>query len=29
MTEVSDRTANADRSWVAVLCGVEALPAQQ
>jgi len=29
MTSVADRTANADRSKIAVLCGVEALPAQQ
>ena len=29
MTSVADRTANADRSSFAVLCGVEALSAQQ
>ena len=29
MTSVADRTANADRSYLAVLCGVEALSAQQ
>jgi hypothetical protein len=29
MTSVTDRTANAERSWIAVLCGVEALSAQR
>jgi len=29
MTPVADRTANADRSSIVVLCGVEALSAQQ
>jgi small subunit ribosomal protein S12 len=29
MTSVADRTANADRSLIAVLCGVEALSAQR